>query len=338
MLADVTNVVILPSHRATNAAAEQLRVRAEALSSAPSESSLKAARDAWRSARKAWHQADAFRFGPVETKNISKSANFWPARPESIEAFIASAEPVTHEAVKLLGSNTRGFGALEVLLFDSAAGDSAVLARLTTDPSAARRCAYLRVIAELLKASTEELLQSWEPASGNFAKEVADAGGTSVLFPSGKSAIDQLVNSLASAQDLVTGTKLGKPYGTTSGGNPLPDQEESPRSDSSLQDMLDTLEGIRNVYLGDYGGVSGRGIDELVRARNPALDARVVAAIDDARAKIAQIPPPFRTAILTQRGAVDAAYQANRTAKRTLSVEVANTLGTALFFNDNDGD
>jgi predicted lipoprotein len=146
------------------------------------------------------------------------------------------------------------------------------------------------------------------------------------------------VNSAISAADLVTGAKSGKPSGTKSGGSPLPDQEESPRSDNSIADMRDTLDGLRSVYTGAYAGADARGISDLVRAKNAALDDRGLAALEDARAKVAAIPPPFRTAITTQRPAVEAAYQATRTLKNTMSTVVATALATTLQFNDNDGD
>jgi uncharacterized protein len=338
VLTDLTNDVILPTYRAADASAEQLRVATKGLESAPSAATLAAAQAAWRAARKVWHQAEAFRFGPVTTKKITDAIDFWPARGDTIEGVVNGKDPITAASFEALGANAKGFQALEYLLFDSTAGDAAVLQRFTTDPPAVRRRTYAVTAAEHLKGKTAELLAAWDPAGGNFAREITEAGTGATLFPSGKSAVDQLVNSVVFSVDLVTGTKIGKPSGTKSGGNPLPDQEESPRSDNSIADMLDTLEGARSVYMGDYGGVDGKGISDLIRAKNAALDARVLAQMDDAKAKIGAIPPPFRTAITTQRPAVEAAYQASRTLKNTLAIEVANTLATTLVFNDNDGD
>jgi uncharacterized protein len=337
-LLDLTNGVILPTYRASATSAEALQVATKALESAPSQTTLTAAQTAWRAARKIWHQSEAFRFGPVKTKEITSAIDFWPARGDTIDAFINGATPITAASFEALGANARGFQALEYVLFDSAVGDAAVLARLTTDPSAKRRLLYAVTAAAHLAGKTAELYAAWDPARGNFAREITEAGSGAVLFPSGKAAVDQLVNSMIFSVDLVTGTKLGKPYGTKSGGNPLPDQEESPRSDNSLADMLDTLEGARSIYTGAYGGADGKGVGDLVRAKNPALDDRVLAAMDDTKAKISAIPPPFRTAITAQRPAVEAAYQATRLLKNTLSTEVATTLATTLQFNDNDGD
>lgn len=338
VLVDLTNNVMLPTYRAVDASAGALLTATKALEAAPSAATLTAAQGAWRAARKPWHQGEAFRFGPVKTKDITSAVDFWPARGETIDAALAGQEPFTVASVEALGANAKGFHGLEYVLFDAAAGDAAVLVRLTTDPLAKRRLAYASAAAEHLKGKTAELLAAWEPAGANFAREITEAGSGSALFPSGKAAVDQIVNSAVFATELVTATQIGKPYGTKTGGNPQPDLEESPRSDNSLADMLDTLEGARNVYTGAFGAVDGKGISDLVRAKNPALDDRVLVAFDDAKAKVAAVPPPFRTAITGERPAVEAAYQACRTLKNTMSTEVATALATTLQFNDNDGD
>ncbi len=337
VLASLTTVVILPTLRATDASARAMRVAVKALEDAPSAATLGAAQTSWRAARRSWSRGEAFRFGPVKEMRIADAIDFWPARPETIEK-VVTTDPLTASSIELLGSNARGFRGLEYVLFDSVAGDTAVLAKLTTDASAKRRLAYASAVTEHLAGKIAELLAAWEPSGGNFARELTEAGSGAVLFPSAKSAVDQIVNSTAFALDLVTGTKLGRPYGTKSGGVAAPDQEESPLSDNSLADMLDTLDGARNVYSGTYEGAPGRGLAELVRAKNPALDDRMSGAFDSCKGTITAIPPPFRTAIITQRPAVETAYQASRALKSSMSAEVMPLFGTIPQFNDNDGD
>ena len=277
VLVSLTNVVILPTLRATDAAAESMRVAIKALEAGPTTATLAAAQTSWRSARKSWSRGEAFRFGPVMEKGIEGAIDFWPARPQTIEDVIKGTEPLTVASVELLGSNARGFRGIEYVLFDSAAGDGAVLTKLTSDPSAARRRAYLSAVAEHVKGKTGELLAAWEPSGGNFARELTEAGSGALLFTSAKIALDQVVNSTSLALELVTGTKLGRPYGTRTGGVVAPDQEQSSRSDNSLSEMLDTLEGARSFYVGGYDGTTGHSLTELVRAKSPALDDRMIA-------------------------------------------------------------
>ena len=339
VLADVTNDVILPTYRTLDTEAGNLRDAAEALRTAPSAEALAKTQLAWRAARKAWRKSDAFRFGPVVAKEISDAVDYWPARPTSIEAIVSGTDAITPEGFDKLGTNVKGFMGLEYLLFDNAgAGDAGILAKLTTETGAERRRLYVAAAAANLKAKTAELYKSWDPAGENFAAQVTNAGSGSASYPSAKAAIDQLVNRAVIAGDTVAGTKIARPFGKKNGGALQPDQEETPRSDNSLADMLATLEGVQAVYDGASDGVDGKGITDLVREKNAALDDRMHTALNDARAKVQAVPAPFRTAMTGQPALVDASYEAVRGMKNLMGTEVAGALGTALQFNDNDGD
>ncbi|WP_394826757.1 imelysin family protein [Pendulispora albinea] len=339
VLQALTNDVILPTYRTLDTEAGTLRDAAEALRSAPSADSLARAQAAWRAARKTWRKADAFRFGPVDSKGIADVIDAWPANGEKLDQLLAGSEPITADSFEKLGANLKGFMALEHLLFDNpGGGDAAVLAKLTGTGAAERRRLYVAIAAANLKAKTAELLRSWDPAGENFAAQLTNAGSGSQTFPSGKSAVDQLVNSATYAGDVVAGNKIARPFGKRNGGVVQPGQEEAPRSDNSLADMLATLEGVQAVYDGAPGGAEPKGIGDLVRGKNASLDDRVLAALSDARAKVAAIPPPFRTALSEKPAPVDAAYESVRAMKNTFATEVASVLGTTLKFNDNDGD
>lgn len=339
VLVALTNNVILPTLRDLDAKTGVLVERATALSTSPSAESLASAQAAWRDARAAWERTEAFRFGPAETKSIPKTINFWPVNTDKIDQAIGGSSPLSASAIEALGANATGFLAVEYLLFDAPGeGDAGVLAKLTTDALAERRRAYVVAAAESIKGKSAELLRSWDPSGENFAKEVMEAGQAGTVYPSAKSAIDQIVNSASFAADLVTGSKIGVPFGNKTGGTPAFDQEETPRSDNSIADMIATMEGVRSIYSGVYGAVDGEGISDLVRAKSASLDDRVVTGLEGALAKIGEIPPPFRTAIVDHRDAVQAAYEASRAVKNTLTTEVAGALGTTLKFNDNDGD
>jgi len=325
VLVELTNDVIVPTYSALDAAAGALRDAAQALEASPGADTLTRAQDAWRAARKAWRQADAFRFGPVESKNITGGIDFWPANGEKIEAIIAGADAISAESLEVGGANLRGFMALEFLLFDAEGGNAAVLDKL----SAERRRLYVASLARHLKGKTEILLRAWDPAGENFAAQVTGAGQGSAAYPTQKAAVDELVNRMIFAAELVAGTKIATPLAKKNGGVVQLDQEETPRSDNSIADIQASMDGVRSIY---------GGLGKLVRAKNPALDGRVVAGLDEAQSKVASLPRPFRSALSDQPFAVETAWQAVRASKNTMSTEVASVLGTTLKFNDNDGD
>lgn len=336
VLDDVVHVVILPTLSDASARAADLDAAAGALADAPASGSLTAAQDAWRAARSPWRSADAFAFGPVETASLGAAIDWWPAKPDTIEEKIASGAAIDAAYIGSLGTSAKGFLALEYLLFDSTNGDAAVLAQLTGDPAAPRR-AYVAAAAEDLASQVEALRSAWAEDQGKFAQEILLAGEGSKTFVSQKAAVDELVNQMVFQADGLI-SRIGKPAGKENGGTPVPDAEETPRSDNSLADLLATLAGIQAVYDGQYGDQDGMGISDLVRARNAQVDDRVHEALAAAKAKIEAIPPPLRTAVTEHVAEVDAAYDAATALKRELSTEVVSVLGSTLRFNDADGD
>jgi putative iron-regulated protein len=56
------------------------------------------------------------------------------------------------------------------------------------------------------------------------------------------------------------------------------------------------------VYYGDFGEHTGPGLDELVRAVDPALDVRIAGLINRAESAIAEIDRPFDRVLATPPG------------------------------------
>ena len=338
MLADIVSNVILPTYADLDERSDELRTAVSDLADDPTEARLASAQQAWRAARKPWKQSEAFRFGPVQSSKIGEAIDWWPAKPDNIEARIAGGEPITSELIESIGTSSKGFMAMEYLLFDPEGDRAAVLARLTAPDNGARRRAYLLALAENLATKTTALSEAWDPASGNYAGALREAGGASATYVSRKAAVDQVVNRLVVEAEVIATNKLGKPLGKSSGGAPQPDLEEAPRSDNSLDDVLDGLRGIANVYQGTYGGADGLGLGDLVRSKSEPLDASVRGDIEGALLAVSAVPFPLRTAITERPAEANAAYESVRTLKRTLATEVVSVLGVTLTFNDNDGD
>jgi len=74
--------------------------------------------------------------------------------------------------------------------------------------------------------------------------------------------------------------------------------EESCFSESTAIDLASNMQGVVNVWNGQYGAVSGVGLAALVKAKNPPLAATMTTQLAAASAAIAAIPPPFDHAVL----------------------------------------
>lgn len=97
---------------------------------------------------------------------------------------------------------------------------------------------------------------------------------------------------------------------------------ESPYSLNSVKDFADNIRSIKNVYEGVSGSAC---ISDYIKAVDPALDAKVRAAIANSIAKIEAIHEPF---ISTASGAdTQAAMDATNELEELLSGDVMNALG-----------
>jgi len=337
----VATEVVLPAHAELVARTQELRDATAALIAAPDPARLAAAQQAWRAARGPWMESLAFRVGPVKDDFYQARLDQWPVDPARIAAEINGSAELTPDYIGGLGANKIGFHAAEVLLFDAAAGDPAVLAALGDGPAAARRRAYLAAVTELLARDAAALYAAWDPARGGFAGRIVDIGGDGP-FATVKEASDALVNESIFLAELVVDTKLGKPLGKPSGGDPVVDLVQSAPSDGGIDDMLGNVRGLRAVYLGSRGpqgaADAAGGLGTLVAATSPAIDARVRAELDAAEAALSAVPRPFAGAVASRAAAVEAAWRATHELRLTLATEMVSALGATLSFNDNDGD
>ncbi len=324
--------IIVPTYDEVVDASALLADAADAFAASPDADTLAALQDAWRAARVPWKQTDAFRFGPFEMQSLATAIDQIPVDVAKIETELAGTATLDAAYVANLGANKKGFHTIEYFVFGP--DPAAVLASLTTDPLAQRRRDYLVACADDLAATAVRLRDAWV----DQAARLADPGADNMDYPTIKASIDALVNESVFQAEVVADARIGKPMGTTTGGAPQPDLQESARSETSIEDMTETLTGIRNIYFGTRTGEPGKGIGSLVVAASPSTDRDVREALEAAFAAVAAIPRPYTEALLDQRPEVMAAYTAVQELQRVLATEVIATLGATLKFNDNDGD
>lgn len=330
MLAQIGSDVVLPTYRELDAASTDLAAAVAELDALPSASTLLDAHSAWRRARAAWRRSKAFEFGPAERLRVFAKIDWSPIRPDRIEQEIAGGAELTAEHVAELGANVKGFLALEYLLFDPQGGDGAVLASLS-----GRRLDYLAALAADLDAQVAELLSSWELEQGGYGCLLATAGRGNEAYPTLKSAVDEVVNRLVFVSRDVE-RKLGAVLGV--GGEPDPAVLEARRSGNEVDDMLDDLRGIDNVYRGSTAPADGRGIAGVVTAVAPDIDRAITLSLELAIDAAAELPRPFADDLEANRAAVTKARLRVLRLARSLEIDLVSALGATLAFNPGDGD
>jgi predicted lipoprotein len=296
-----------------------------------SQASLDAAREAWWQARQPWEASEVFAFGPYsrEPLRVGPKIDLWPLRlpVEDVEALLAGAAPVTPEAVNQMGVTRKGLQVAEYLLY---APDA------LTALANARRCEYLVSVGAELTTRAVELREAWDPASGDFAGELSEAGRGRNAFDDLHDAFSEVVNRMGFTLENMRNEKLIKPLGTANG-DPAPEQVESRFSGRSLENMRDNLSGIELLYFGDPSR-NIPGLDSYLSERGRSYAPEVRAELAAIRDALDAIPEPMTDAVTSARERIAAASEAVDQLRLLIQTDLINTLGLQVSFNDNDGD
>ena len=303
--------VIAPAYVEFEERAEALEAATRAWASDPTPANLEATRTAWREARAAWKWTEAFDFGPADDAHVNSNLDFWPAIPDRIEARLAEPRPLDQ-----LGATERGLPVLEYLLFGPAGGDPV------------RRTAYVVLLAGDVVAQARFLRGAWE---GEYGADFATAGSGSRSYPTVESAVVRIVYRMAQLVRKAADLKLGRPLGHRTGGAPQPETVESRFSEGSIADLISNFEGLERLY------VDG-GLSDLVRTLDPALDARVRAAVGEVLAAVRSIPAPLSRTVESDPEKGEVAFRAVKALEHVLTVDLKGALGLGFEFRDTDGD
>jgi predicted lipoprotein len=324
--------LIVPLYAQFEQRSQALASSVDALCSAPTDASLDAARTAWSDAREPFKRAEVFAFGPYSRPEfrIGPKIDSWPARPEDVEEWLASADPVDPATLATLGVWHKGLPVIEYFLFSPEASSMAQLAN-------PRRCEYLRSTATELVSRAHEIHLAWAPEGGNFASQLSGAGRTSTAWRSLRDAFGEIVNRMGFTLENVRRDKLGRPLGEMTGGTADPNVAESRFSGRSLRDIQDNLAGIEVLYFGDPS-LSLAGLSSYASERGQNFDDRFRSGVSAARAALDAVDMPLTDAVTAEPDRVRDASARLGELQTLIQVELINALGLSLNFNDNDGD
>jgi len=316
--------------------ATALRTAVDAFVATPSQTTLDAARTAWKAAREPYGQTEVYRFydGPIDNPDTGPEGriNSWPLDEVYIDYVAGSptggiinntaAYPTLTKQV-ISDVNTQGaeenvssgYHAIEFLLWGQDTSPTGPGARppsdyLTGAQNYQRRGQYLKLTAELLTDDLKSVVDAWAAGSAYETDFRADP----------KEALRRMLQGMGS----LSGAELSGERMTVALDNRDQEDEHSCFSDNTHRDLRANALAIQNAYLGRYGTIDGPGLDDLVKKRNPDLDAKMKEQLAASVAAVEAIPAPFDQAIMSAdgRAKVEAAVRALQTQTETL-VEVA---------------
>lgn len=322
VLTALTTGVMVPAYQEVATSTSTLVSSVEAACTALGDAAaLTAAQDAWSSARGAWLATRAFRFGPATTLRTMSTIDF-PIDGSKIDALLAGSEVLTEDSVKALGSDQRGLGGIEYVLFAD------------TEPHD-RACSYLEAASQLVADTSAAVLAAWKDGtfSGpSFADQLQHPGEGGGMYANESEVYGDLINSMIFAIADVADARIGRASGDVTG-TPEPQDVDSGPARRAIQDAIDVVAGTKALYDGAADGMGVRDVVATISDETAeAMDANFTTALDALDA----IPEPLFT--VTDPAPVHAAYEALKAAQVTLRAEIASQLGVTLTFGDADGD
>ncbi len=303
VITDFVNNIALGSYLKLSAAAANLNGSVETLNTESSDANLVNAQDAWKKMRHIWEQCESFLFGPVEDNDYDPQMDTWPTDYVQMDSLLASTNPLGIHDISNLTLSLRGFHPVEYIVF----GENRNRKHNEID---SRQKKYVLSLANDLLNSCNALYLSWSSAPENFAEEVLSAGNGSNRYGSKREVFMAMAGGLIDICTEVGEEKMREPFETRD-----PAIVESPYSGNSVADFKNNITGIQNVYMGVNGG---KGLKDMVAAKNKSLDNLLQTKITAAINSFDNITVDYEDAIVTQRVQIQQTMSALASLKETL--------------------
>lgn len=304
---------VAPTYTALASNAEQLANQLAALKASPTQQGLQQACETFLAAREQWEKSEAFLFGAAGDFGIDPHIDSWPLDEDAFNTLMSS--PAMLEALdgedgdvvagERLGNALLGFHGIEYILFRN--GQPRNVSDITADQwkyvvavagDLRNRCYQLEVgwLGDVAPAAHKDKLDDLElqytVAGGNYSygenmKNVGQAGST---YSTPAAALMAILQGCSDIADEVGSSKI---YAAWHGEDVT--YIESPYSYMSITDFHNNIISIQNAYMGGIEGQrdESKSLHNYLKSLNAGLDSQVLAAIDNALAKIDAMPAPF---------------------------------------------
>ncbi len=302
MITNLTNDVIVAGYKDLNDKALDFYLVTQTLVNTPTTENLIAAQQAWKNVRAPWEQGESHIFGPVDALSIDPHLDTWPLNTSDLQALLDSQTSFNADELKTFNDDVQGFHTMEFLLFgDGITDNEKSLAEMTM-----LEREYLSAAAEVFKTYTQTLFDAWMIASdpndtNSPAYKDLLLTVNNDVYASQLGVVEELINGMIGIVDEVGNGKISEPFGSNIN-NINTSKVESQYSWNSLADFTDNIQGVQNVYRGEFAQQADKaGIIDFVSAANTTVSARVdteiVNAITAIKAIAGETNLPFRQAI-----------------------------------------
>ncbi len=309
--------IVLQNYQDARADANRLKIAIDDFVANPSADKFENCKKVWIDARESYGPSEAYRFanGPIDDEDGPEGLlNSWPldenyidyvqgdenagiinnieTYPEITKQLLEELnQPVNGEGETSEENVSTGYHAIEFLLWGqdlTAPSENKPGNRQYTDYTTAknadRRGAYLKVCAELLIDHLDFLIDDWKEG-GAYRK--------TFLAMDKKQALSNMISGIA----ILSKAELAGERMYVALESQSQEDEHSCFSDNTHRDIRLNLDGIINVYKGEYGSIKGASIEQLVKEQSTEAAAKVEVVIRDTKAKVYATKEPFDIAI-----------------------------------------
>ena len=324
VISDFVYKTAVPQYTALAAAGTTLDNNIATLNTTTTDANLQTAQASWKTMRVAWERTEGFLIGPVEGNDYDPNSDTWPTDYHQMDSLLTSANPLNLSDVQALPQTLRGYHPIEYLIFGE--GGSRKASELD-----ARKKKYLVSLSADLKNIVTSLLADWTTTADNYTKVVTTAGVTSNSTYAKK--LDFFLDITTDNGMAGICNEVGQKNEDGKMWNPYLQKDsslaESPYSGNSLIDFKNNIIGAQQVYLGINGG---KGMKDLVAAKNKDLDNKIQAAFTSAINSFDNISGSanmrFEVAIYNNRTAIETTVNQLNALQTLLETDLVNFLQT----------
>jgi putative iron-regulated protein len=314
VIKDFTNDVVFFRYGSLLNSANSMQASAAKLNNSTTDANMTDAKAIWKNLRADWEQSEGFLMGPVESNDYDPNTDTWPTDYVQMDSLLASNNPLTTDDVKNLPQSLRGYHPLEYMLWGK--GGSKTAAQFTS-----RQKLYMvSVMDDILSNNVQLLYNDWFLGTDNYSQLVLTAGRGSTEFTTRKALFLNIISAMSDICAEVGSSKMYEPFIARDS-----TITESPYSSNTLVDFKSNIVGMQQVYLGLNGG---KGIRDLVAAKQLDLDQKIQAAMNAAINSFSQITDRYEVAIFTQRTQVQNTMTLLATLNTLLDTELKDFITT----------
>ncbi|MBI1770329.1 MAG: hypothetical protein HY015_04405 [Bacteroidetes bacterium] len=313
-LADIEKAIITDWSTFT----DSLKNSTKRFIASPSANTLADVQTKWKQARDPWESNESFGFGPVGNDGIDGNTDDWPMDINSINSILASNQTLNAQFVSQMATNTRGFHAIEYLLFGRNGAK-------TFGDFSTREYQLINLLVADLKSQSDLLKTRWIPNVANsFYDDFKNGGQGNSSYPTAATALAEVLGAMTDIMTELPDAKIEDPLTKQS-----IDYLESRFSDYSYHDFRNNITGVLVAYSGKYGNVvADKSISNLVAEANPAVNDKVLTQFKLCLALYDLIQPAsMNQGIFTRQNQLRDLQDELRKLNQLLSVDVTSVLG-----------